>query len=418
MNEEQIPRGTSRRVLLTGVGLHGAFGGADETWQALSEGRTAVSGFRLPSEDGFPDVPAASAAPFSLGELVPDRKLVKYMSPTTALAVLAAGRALSSAGLLGDCSRLSDAALFVATGLIGFDLFQVAHLRSTSVDDLDRIDYAGMGQEGLRRCHPLMPFKMLLNMPLGLISIVYGIRGENFILYPGADQAGACLETAIRGIRQGRFSRAVVGGSAQPLSMMPLCTLLRAGRVAKSPGAAEPYRPEHAGIAPADAGAFVVLESAESTAERGARAIAEVRAVTMAYSRASTADAAGPEARRQELLRDLWREAAGSRGPDGIVSTGSLDAEQDSQDEQAARSLWPSRPRPPALSSFDGRLGHGSAAAPFGALVLASLMIDRQAQPGNPGDDLAPPIRELLVSAREPRGGMIAVCIAAPERGA
>jgi len=50
--------------------------------------------------------------------------------------------------------------------------------------------------EGLRRCHPLMPFKMLLNMPLGLVSIAFGLRGPNAILYPGPEQSAAAIDSA------------------------------------------------------------------------------------------------------------------------------------------------------------------------------------------------------------------------------
>ena len=48
---------------------------------------------------GLPEIPGASAASANPTAYLPDRKLMKYMSGTSKMAVVAAGRALDSAGL-------------------------------------------------------------------------------------------------------------------------------------------------------------------------------------------------------------------------------------------------------------------------------------------------------------------------------
>jgi 3-oxoacyl-[acyl-carrier-protein] synthase II len=216
-----------------------------------------------------------------------------------------------------------------------------------------------------------MPFKMLLNMPLGLVSILYGLRGENFIVYPGADQAGICLEAAVRGIQAGRYERALAGGSAQSLSLMPLATMLRAGRLARVPAHAQPHKPEHNGLAPADMGAFLVLESAASAAARGARPLAEVDAVVLAPQPA-------PETRSDELA-ELWHRAAGHGLPDRVVSSGSRDTTEDRVELEACQKLGLDAA---ALVNFDGRLGYAGAAAPFLLMLLSALMTTRGTVPG------------------------------------
>ncbi|HEX7599027.1 MAG TPA: beta-ketoacyl synthase N-terminal-like domain-containing protein, partial [Polyangia bacterium] len=228
------------RIVITGLGVHTGHGDTAATWTALGQGRSALQpeypwsrGWDEADRDSsatpftFPAAPAPDPAPW---EFLADRKSIKYMGLCTQMAVLAAGRALRDAGL-ADASTArerQDSALFVATGPIAFDLEQA--LKSIGAEGAT--DLIALRQEGLRRCHPLLPFKMLLNMPLGLVSITFGIKGPNFILYPGADQGACALAHALRGLRQGRFSRALVGGSAHTLSLSPLLGLRRGQRLA------------------------------------------------------------------------------------------------------------------------------------------------------------------------------------------
>ena len=79
----------SSAVVVTGLGLHGGFGDLDSTWQALSEGRSAlVPGHRIADAPDLPLGCAVPAAKIDLSGYVADRKTIKYMSDTTAMAVL------------------------------------------------------------------------------------------------------------------------------------------------------------------------------------------------------------------------------------------------------------------------------------------------------------------------------------------
>jgi 3-oxoacyl-(acyl-carrier-protein) synthase len=389
-------------VVITGIGVHGALGDAAATYAALAAGESAVRLRRPPGGDGLPPVPAAPAPDADPSGLILDRKLVKYMSPAARMAVVAAGRALADAGLLAD-ERRHGLGLFAATGLVAFDLGSVGRAVDLSRGADGGLDFDRLGCEGLRACPPLMPFKMLLNMPLGLISIAYGIRGPNFILYPGADQAGACLEAAVRGIRAGRLAGALVGGTAQALSTLPLCTQVRLGRVASSVAAAQPFTLGHCGTAPADAAAFLVLEPAPAAAARGRRAYATL-----------TAASAGRCAMGAGGRADHWRAAAAAP-PDLLVSSGNLDFTEDRAELADVDEVWPgARPR---VASYDGALGLAGAASPPLLVGLAALMIDRGAAPA----PLTPPPpveraarllrltdepRRVLVSATTPEGAI------------
>ncbi len=373
-----------QRVVVTGAGIHTCFGDLTQTVGALEAHETGVVAWELPGVSGFGPVAAAPAAPWSLAGLLPKPKLKKYMSPTAELAVLAAGRALVDAGLMDDPDRRAASALLVATGLIAFDLSQLTPLHAEGTTEDGEIDMAYMGTHGLRATHPLLPFKMLLNMPLGLTSIAYGLQGENAILYPGPDQAAICLDKAVRGIQGGRFERALVGGSCQQLSLLPLASLRRLGRLAERPEEARPGSEGRGGLAPADAGAFVVLESVGAAKARGARVLAEVEAVEI------VPDRAGLQARTNGWPR-----------PDRLMATGGPDAAADRDDERWAERLAPARRPDPEWT--DAALGHAGPAALICQLALACARH---------------PAERVLLASTDPDGRQAAVDLSVRDLGA
>jgi Beta-ketoacyl synthase, N-terminal domain len=341
-------------VLITGVGLHGgpaAASGLEPAFEALARGESAVAPARLEGVEGLPPFAGAPAPrPPDVRPLLPDRKIAKYMSPTTKMAVVAAGAALADAELEG--TDREAAALYVATGLIAFDLGAVRRAIQAARSDAGELDLRLLGERGLRLCHPLMPFKMLLNMPLGLISIIFGLRGPNAIYYPGADQGAVCMEAAWRGIRSGRLERALVGGTTNGLSLLPVATLRRAGRLAAVPAVAKPFSPTHAGYAPADAAAFLVLESACSARARGARPIAEIT--------------------------DVRSGRRGPFEPCSMVGSAQLVLLSGTLDRAADAAALAALPEQGRVTSLDAQLGHQGAATLFWSAALGAAMIERQ----------------------------------------
>ncbi len=376
-------------VLVTGVGLHTAHGDGPSTWKAIGERRQVVTAYRSPEAEGFPAVAAAPAPPCALDDLVPDRKLQKYMSPAAALAVLAAGRALRDGGLLGDAGRCGRLALFAATGLIGFDLAEVTYAMSSAGPPGDVLDGERMAR-GLSLCHPLMPFRMLLNMPLGLVSIAYGIRGENAIFYPGPLQGGMALRIAFHAVASGRCARALAGGSVHGLALMPLSAAWRAGRLECRPGDAA--HGDACGVAATDAGAFVLLESRAAARERGARP----RAALLAVQAGMADDAAG----RERAWRDL-----GARSPGLVLSSGSLGEASDAEDLRLASEAGAPRG---AVVNVDALAGHAGPAAPAAAVALAALALS-DAAPTGPTSSLP---GAAMVAARDPEGGLVLASLA------
>jgi 3-oxoacyl-(acyl-carrier-protein) synthase len=380
-----------QRVLVTGAGVQGGLGDLDRTWQGLCRGQSAVRACRPDGED-YPDILGAPAAAFDLSACLPDRKMAKYMNPVTALTVAAAGMALESAGLVdAPCRR--EMALFVTTGLIAFDLSRVAPAMASCISAEKELDLHRMGSEGLALCNPLMPFKMLLNTPLGMVSIVFGIGGENFILYPGADQGGVAVQSAVQGIQSGRFQQALVGGGVQGLSLLPVATLDRLGRVARVSAS------DRTGWALCDAGAFVLLESEQAVAARHGRPLAEVAGVAMVHG----------DYRDPGDLENLLRQIALDGAPDGLLATGSLEEKDHARMRGVGGRIWTEAQ--PAMVNFDWHLGYAAAAAVPYLCALAAACLSREDIPQWTG--LKRP-RDLVVCSVAPEESLVAVRLRQP----
>jgi hypothetical protein len=204
---------------------------------------------------------------------------------------------------------------------------------------------------------------MLLNMPLGLVSITFGIKGQNFILYPGADQGALAMAHAVRGLRRGRFVRALVGGSACSLGLSPLMHLRRAQRLASSIEEAQPFSARHAGWAPADQAACLMLET-EAEATRRSRTV-------LAYL--DDTAVLGPGS-----VDHLWRTTQSTEAPEAVFCTGSANAGEVEADRERARQRWAA---PPALASADGVLGVAPAASFVLSTALATLALSGRTLP-------------------------------------
>lgn len=388
---------------ITGVGASSPAGDAAATWRAVVAGERFVRQQPPPGVQGWGDLPLAPVPEPSAAEHLPDPKLHKYMSATTRLACAATGEALRGAGLEGDSEARSATGIFLGTGLIAFEVESVRRAVLASHGPDGGLDLERMGRQGLRRCNPLMPFRMLLNMPLGMASIIFGLRGANQILYPDAVQVGVAAEASLRALGAGRAPRIVVGGCSQGVSLLPLGTALRHGRVAQDVSAAQPYSPQHAGVAPGDGAGCLVVERPDAARRRGATPMALLTGACAACGAQwlpSEADAMeSPALRIAE-----WGALAGGQPPDLLLTTGNADAAADRRDAQAWQALWPGTA--PRLLSLDGLLG---VAGP-GSIALAACVAAQALAAGTWPAEVAAAAtqrgpRRVLVSASAPGAG-------------
>jgi 3-oxoacyl-(acyl-carrier-protein) synthase len=233
--------------------------GVSAAWDALEASRPAGALFD-PGGDGPPHFAAAIPDDYRPHPGIP-RNLAHFLDRGALIAIDAALQALDSAGLAagaGDARRFA-----VADGLA----------------------FRAPGQP-------------TLFVPYGhLVARALGVRGA-VVETGGAEASGmAALAACARLIAQGDAD-VVVAGAAQALQRPVLDHLAAQGHSAESP--ARPFDAAHAGLVPAEAAAYIVLEAEDHARDRGATVVARLEGVgeTFDASAEPLATSDAPEAGR------------------------------------------------------------------------------------------------------------------------
>jgi len=200
------------------------------------------------------------------------RKSRKFMGTQDDLAVVAAGRALESAGLWPrtDAWHPERVGLFIAVGYIPFREEDIAPVLAASMDG-DRFDVRRFGAGGFQQAHPLLTFRCLPNMPAYHVSVCFDVQGPYQVTYPGPSSLYAALEEACHELADRRIDVAVVGGVAHQGNFLVRHHFARID----APVAPDLLR---------DAGAFVVIEDEAHARARGAPVRARLEDVHVEYT--------------------------------------------------------------------------------------------------------------------------------------
>ncbi len=185
---------------------------------------------------------------------LPNPKMRKFMAPQDRMAVIAAGHALQDAGLARPLGERTG--LFLAVGPIPFEESDLAAVVDSSVDD-GAFSMARFTTDGMRGVRPLVTFRCLPNMPAFHVSASFDLQGPYAVVYPGPGQLYLALEAAVLALETGRIDRALLGGVAHQRNFLVEHHLRRLDPEGRAPEVA-------------DAGGFVILESAEVAEARGA----------------------------------------------------------------------------------------------------------------------------------------------------
>jgi hypothetical protein len=197
------------------------------------------------------------------------KKLRKYMGVQDDLAVVAAAKALESAGLLARSASegLGErTGLYLAVGYIPFERADLDPLLAASLDAQGNFSMEAFSTAGFRTVNGLLTFRCLPNMPAYHVSTNFDIQGPYFVTYPGPGQFYVALEEALAALKEGSIDVALVGGVAHQRNFLVEWHLRRVHL------SCLPY-------CPVDAAGCLVLEAASRAAARSTL----VRAVLSGY---------------------------------------------------------------------------------------------------------------------------------------
>ncbi len=350
-------------VVITGIGLASSLGeGIDTHADAL-----AVMAAPVVDATSFAPYPVHPLKALELDRQIPKKSDQRQMEPWQRLGVYAAGLALDGAGLKDDAAAKAVLQVIVAAG---------GGERDHAVDSAILTGLRGANAPGaflnerlMGDLRPTLFLAQLSNLLAGNIGIVHGITGASRT-FMGEEQAGVdAVRTAHARIAAGQAEIMLVGGSynAERQDMLLLFEL--GGYLRKGDFAPVFERQAAPGLITGSASAFLVLESAERAAARGAAVLARLDAVVATRSKRQPG---AVEAALRGLLADLGPIAPGALAVSAATGVAGVTAE-----EAAALATLPQARR---VAAGD-LLGHAvEAAFPVSVALAAAALSKGQAR--------------------------------------
>jgi 3-oxoacyl-[acyl-carrier-protein] synthase II len=238
---------------------------SDEIFERIYAGEPAIQRIRSGREPVTADVLVGKAAWSPPDETTPLQRVA--MDPVAQMALAAARRALTQAGLLDEPDVLWGAGIYMGCALGGAETNEDgyrAHYQSTS-----------------RRARPTAVPRIMANAPAAHISIEFGIRGPSHTYSVACSSSAAAIGEAYRAVRDGYLDCALAGGAEAMLTAAGLVAWEALGVMAKEhpdgPGASvRPFDKARTGFVLSEGACVLVLECEEQARARGAVPLGEI----------------------------------------------------------------------------------------------------------------------------------------------
>jgi 3-oxoacyl-[acyl-carrier-protein] synthase II len=346
----------TREVVITGVGLVSAAGEGVEAHRAALASRAAP-----PVSDAFGPYPVHPAPALDLDRQIPKKADQRQMEPWQRLGVYAAGLALDSAGAKADPALKARMHLIVAAGGGERDYAVDSQILSQLPAAPDR--GAFLNERLMGDLRPTLFLAQLSNLLAGNISIVHGVTGASRT-FMGEEQCGVdALRIARERIAHGQSEIVLVGGSYNAERPDVLLIYAMGGYLWRGPFRPVFDREAPGGFILGSGAAFLVLESREHAAARGAAPTAQLAGVAADQPRR------GPGSVSASLTR-LWA-SLGAAPSASILSGATGVAALAHEEREALDALAPGAPIS-ALGDVTGHLLEGQ--APAGVALAAALV--------------------------------------------
>lgn len=250
----------ANRVVITGTGVVSSLGTAnEEIMKNLRSGNVFFK--RSPHEQSIAVCPVNH---FQIRDIVGRNKHLKYLNRGAGFAVAAAVMAIKNAGF--ENKNLPDAGLFIGQGP-NFDL--EGEFPEIKTGPIDWDPHAA-----------LWMLKFLPNSAAAVISMLFGIHGENFTVGTACAASLQAIGEGFRKIKHGYLDMAVCGGGDSRLSRGGLIAYKKAQALCTEDippsEASRPFDDQRNGFVPGEGGACFVLESLDHALERGAVIYGEI----------------------------------------------------------------------------------------------------------------------------------------------
>jgi len=265
---------TRREVWITGAGLLSCLGeGLEANWQKLVSDNPPAAH----DETAFAPYVTHPLAPVNFDLQIPKKGDQRQMELWQRTGVYAAGLALADAGVAGNAEILDTMDMIIAAG---------GGERDVAVDSgiMSGISSAPnpgafLNERLLNDLRPTLFLAQLPNLLAGNIGIVHGIVGSSRT-FMGEEAAGVdALRVSFERVAAGQSNISLVASSFHGVRWDLLLVTELGRNLLRAPFKPVWDRGEHGGLAMADMGASLVIESKEHAQARGAKPLARLVAI-------------------------------------------------------------------------------------------------------------------------------------------
>ncbi len=262
-----------KRVVITGMGAITPLGNSvDEFWKNIVAGESSVDFITKFDTTNFKTKFAAEVKGFNAANYFEKNEARKY-DLFTQYAVAAVDEAIKNANVDFDKLNKNKIGVIWGSGNGGIQTFQ---------DQL--IEFAnGNGQP---RFNPYFIPKMIADIPSGVISIRYGLRGLNFSTISACASSNHAIIDACNYIRLGRADMIITGGSEAPINESSVGGFNASKALSTNnenpKSACRPFDVNRDGFVLGEGAGALVVESLDSAINRGANILAEIIGTGMA----------------------------------------------------------------------------------------------------------------------------------------
>ncbi len=354
-----------RRVVITGIGCLSPFGaGKDIYRENLLAGNSAIRKIQGFDTTGFDTDIAAEVAEFDPVKYW-DAKSVKRHDRVSHFSIACARMAMEDAGLKEGDFDPDRFGTVIGTGIGGLSVFCR--------------DHKNLIEQGPRRVSPFYIPASIVNMPAGLVSMEFGLKGPNYVTVSACASSTHAMGDALSLIRNGHADRMMSGGAEAAVIPLGLAgfTAMKALSTAfnDTPGkASRPFDKLRDGFVMGEGGALFVFEEMEAAKARGARIYGELAGFGFsADAHHITAPAPHGEGAQRAMKAAIKDAGLSVDDIDYINAHGTSTPYNDPTETEAIKLVFGDRAYKIPINSTKSMVGHLLGAS--GAVELAAALV-------------------------------------------
>jgi 3-oxoacyl-[acyl-carrier-protein] synthase II len=384
LNIEEVLIVSSRRVVVTGLGLISPVGNTVESgWQAVCNGKSGIGPVTDFDASQLGTRIAGEIRNFEVTDYISSKEARRY-DTFVHYGLAAAQDAMSQAGLVSDDHGLDPERVGFAIG---------SGIGGISAIEKNMLIYR---DKGPRRISPFYIPGAIVNMISGILSIQYGYKGPNIAVVSACTTSTHNIGLAARMIKYGDADVMVAGGAeyaTTPTSMAGFISAKAMSTRNDDPAlASRPWDRDRDGFVLANGAGMMVVEELEHAKARGAHIFGELVGFGMSgdahHMTSPPADGEGAARCMEIALRD----AGISPGQvDYINAHGTSTMLGDRAESDALKAVFGDLAFQLPVSSTKSMTGHmlgaaGGAEAIFSVLSIRNGILPPTINMDNPGE--------------------------------